>query len=201
MDNLERIANNGVYFKSEGNRKGRDQIGGIDHLMTTVYIDGVPTLVDMRVRLVQQERNSDTDNVLYYFTPETIKLKQEDGAASAAERQAFRGEASPSSNIIVPQRKSEVNGQSAPNSDGVFLPGETLSAEDLQKELKAVWKQRALEELNAAYEKNVGAVEDDSKLDELVLIEYDKRKDIFEEASAFEEAFCLHWKGLSQYLF
>ena len=72
LENIERIANNGVYFRSEGDRQGRDQIAGYDHLMTTVYIDNQPYVVDMRVRLVQQTTNSKTGNVLYYFTPEEI---------------------------------------------------------------------------------------------------------------------------------
>lgn len=31
LDNIERIANNGVWFDSQGDRKGRPQINGIDH--------------------------------------------------------------------------------------------------------------------------------------------------------------------------
>ena len=70
LDNLERIANNGVYFKSEGDRKSRDQIAGYDHLMTTVYLDGQPYTVDMRVRVYDSQAGG--ENRLYYFTPEEI---------------------------------------------------------------------------------------------------------------------------------
>lgn len=38
LDNLERIANNGVWFDSQGDRKGRQQIQRFDHLKTTVYM-------------------------------------------------------------------------------------------------------------------------------------------------------------------
>ena len=48
LDNIERIANNGVWKSGEGDRKQRQQIEGIDHLMTTVYIDNEPYVVDMR---------------------------------------------------------------------------------------------------------------------------------------------------------
>ena len=130
MEHLERIANNGVYFKSEGDRKGRPQINGIDHLMTTVYIDGTPTLVDMRVRLVQQEKAGPTENVLYYFSPETITLtpKKGDGNTPAAERQAFRGEASPSPMDTIPRAGPGVKGKDARMAGAVFLPGSGLDA-------------------------------------------------------------------------
>ena len=133
MEHLERIANNGVYFKSEGDRKGRPQINGIDHLMTTVYIDGTPTLVDMRVRLVQQEKAGPTENVLYYFSPETITLtpKKGDGNTPAAERQAFRGEASPSPMDTIPRAGPGVKGKDARMVGAVFLPGSGLDAGDM----------------------------------------------------------------------
>ena len=70
LNNIERIDNNGVYFKSEGDRKGRDQIAGYDHLMTTVYIDSQPYVVDMRVRVYDEA--SGGENRLYYFTSEEI---------------------------------------------------------------------------------------------------------------------------------
>ncbi len=108
LENIERIANNGVYFRSGGDEKGRPQIAGFDHLMTTVYIDNVPTVVDMRVKLVEETRDEDIDNVLYYFTPEAITITK-DGSAPAAERQAFRGEASPSFNATISQTDPVVN--------------------------------------------------------------------------------------------
>ncbi|MEG0597342.1 MAG: hypothetical protein RR502_04765, partial [Oscillospiraceae bacterium] len=81
----------------------------------TVYIDNVPTLVDMRVRLIQQEKNGPEENVLYYFSPETITLTKRDGDTPAAERQAFRGEASPSLDITLPQEQSGVNAEDMQN--------------------------------------------------------------------------------------
>ena len=80
LDNLERIANNGVWKSSSGDRKGRTQIQGFDHLMTTVYIDNEPYVVDMRVRLVRESSGKETDNVLYYFTPEEILSVKKAGA-------------------------------------------------------------------------------------------------------------------------
>ena len=159
LENIERIANNGVYFKSEGDRQGRDQIAGYDHLMTTVYIDNQPYVVDMRVRVY--DALSGGGNRLYYFTPEEIVTAKKIGAnlpTGTLHERTMSQETAPTIATTIPHPEQGVNARSAQNSDGVFLPGETLSAEDLQKELKAVWKQRALEELNAAYEKNVGAV-------------------------------------------
>ena len=78
IDNIERIANNGVYFKSEGDRKGRQQIAGYDHLMTTVYIDNQPYSVDMRVRVYDAPAGG--ENRLYYFTPEEIVTTKKVGA-------------------------------------------------------------------------------------------------------------------------
>ena len=104
VENLERIANNGVCFDSQGDRKRRETIQGVDHLMTTVYIDNVPYVVDMRVRIVQR-RAGDTaaDNVLYYLTPETITtIKKADGGTSAAGRHASDGEAPPSTITTIP---------------------------------------------------------------------------------------------------
>ena len=120
MDNLERIANNGVYYSSEGDRKGREHILGIDHLITSVYIDGTPMVVDMRVRVVQQERGGDSNNVLYYFTPEEINIIKESGSTSAAERQALRGEVSPLSVDRIAQKQGEIKGFSTPYSDAYY---------------------------------------------------------------------------------
>lgn len=117
MDNLERIANNGVYYSSEGDRKGREHILGIDHLITSVYIDGTPMVVDMRVRVVQQERGGDSNNVLYYFTPEEINIIKESGSTSAAERQALRGEVSPLSIDRIAQKQGEIKGIYTPYRD------------------------------------------------------------------------------------
>ena len=80
LDNLERIANNGVWKRAEGDRKERQQIPGFDYLMTTVYVDNEPYVVNMRVRLVQEAPGKETDNVLYYFTPEEILSVKKAGA-------------------------------------------------------------------------------------------------------------------------
>ena len=82
LDNVERIANNGVWKSGEGDRKERQQIQGFDHLMTTVYIDNEPYVVDMRVRLVREAPGKETDNVLYYFTPEEIMSVEKADASS-----------------------------------------------------------------------------------------------------------------------
>ena len=90
LDNLERIANNGVWKSSTGDRKQRQQIQGIDHLMTTVYIDNEPYVVDMRVRLVREAPGKETDNVLYYFTPEEIvSVEKADASSLSGKRHAF----------------------------------------------------------------------------------------------------------------
>lgn len=72
LSQLERVAQNGVYFQSAGDRRGRQQIAGYDHLMTMVYIDGNPYLVDMRVRVESEKVGA--GNRLYHFTPEVIKV-------------------------------------------------------------------------------------------------------------------------------
>lgn len=90
LDNIERIANNGVWKSGEGDRRGRPQIQGIDHLMTTVYIDSEPYVVDMRVRLVQEAPGKNADNVLYYFTPEEIVyVKKAETSSRSGKRHAF----------------------------------------------------------------------------------------------------------------
>ena len=112
MENLERIANNGVWFRSEGDRSGRGQVLGYDHLMTTVYIDNAPYLVDMRVRVAEQGLGTDAENRLYYFTPEEIvSVKSLDGNTPAGERHAFTGKVLPSSDSIVSPPPASVNPQ------------------------------------------------------------------------------------------
>ena len=114
MDNLERIANNGVWFESQGDRENRQQIQGFDHLKTTVYIDGVPHEVDMRVRLVQEKPGAQQDNVLYYFTPEELlTIKKVDTASPTGERRALTvsSENRSTSKATVPQAKPEVKAE------------------------------------------------------------------------------------------
>ena len=113
MDNLERITNNGVYFKSEGDRDARQQIPGWGHLMTTVYIDGVPYSVDMRVKLVEEKPGSELDNVLYYYSPEEIVKIEKVGPGAPAERRALsvKVESEPTSNPIIPTLEDGVNSE------------------------------------------------------------------------------------------
>jgi len=76
LDQIERIAQNGVYFSSKGDRKNRAQINGYDYLTTTVYIDGEPYAVDMRVRV--EDKKIGGANRLYHFTPEMIRVSKKD---------------------------------------------------------------------------------------------------------------------------
>ena len=120
LDNIDRIANNGVYFKSEGDRKGRDQIAGYDHLMTTVYIDNQPYTVDMRVRVYDEKTGG--GNTLYYFTPEeiiTTKKVDADLPTGTLHERTMIQEAAPTSISTIPQ--NEVVG----NSDNGSVMDET----------------------------------------------------------------------------
>ena len=127
LDNIERIANNGVWFDSQGDRKNRTQINGIDHLKTTVYIDGSPYEVDMRVRLVQENAGSTQDNVLYYFTPEeVVSIKRVDTAPPTGERRALTGASegvSTSSASIIADSSAGGNTQSAQAAGGLSGSG------------------------------------------------------------------------------
>ena len=52
-------------------------------MRTTVYIDNIPFIVNMRVRVSDQK--SGNGNTLYYFTPEAIEVaKKGDNNTSAA---------------------------------------------------------------------------------------------------------------------
>ena len=144
LDNIERIANNGVWFDSQGDRKNRTQINGIDHLKTTVYIDGSPYEVDMRVRLVQENANSAQDNVLYYFTPEeVVSIKRVDTAPPTGERRALTGASegvSTSTAPIIADSSAGGNTQSAPNKgdlSAVDTGGSLSLDEDAEQELDA----------------------------------------------------------------
>lgn len=113
LDNIDRIANNGVYFKSEGDRKGRDQIAGYDHLMTTVYIDNQPYTVDMRVRVYDEKTGG--GNTLYYFTPEeiiTTKKVDADLPTGTLHERTMIQEAAPTSISTIPQNRSYGNQKS-----------------------------------------------------------------------------------------
>ena len=148
LDNLERIANNGVWFDSQGDRKNRTQINGIDHLKTTVYIDGSPYEIDMRVRLVQENARSAQDNVLYYFTPEeVVSIKKVGTAPPTGERRALTGasEGVPTSSApIIADSSAGGNTQSAQSgpesSTGGFGPNTVGSAENPFKSAPKVSK-------------------------------------------------------------
>lgn len=143
MENLERIANNGVYFKSEGDRKRRDQILGVDHLMTTVYIDSAPYIVDMRVRVAEAGVGTHSNNVLYYFSPEEITtIEKADGSTPAAGRHASDGGAPPPTGITIPPMGGGVNIREMRSQGGVFQPGRGLGGQARKVELLPVWGAR-----------------------------------------------------------
>jgi hypothetical protein len=141
MENLERIANNGVYFKSEGDRKRRDQILGVDHLMTTVYIDNVPYIVDMRVRVAETGVGTHSNNVLYYFSPEEITtIKKADGSTPAAGRHASDGGAPPPTGITIPPMGGGVNIREMRSQGGAFQLGHGLGGQARKVELLPIRK-------------------------------------------------------------
>lgn len=120
VDNLERIANNGVWFDGQGDRLARDQILGVDHLKTTVYIDNAPYEVDMRVRIVQETPNADQNNVLYYLAPEEIlTVKKVDTNSPTVERRApnITSENVSTSNTNILDNESGVKNKFAQSSD------------------------------------------------------------------------------------
>ena len=127
---IERIAQNGVWYESEGDRQGRPQVAGYDYLKTTVYIDNNPYTVNMRVRVEDQRAGG--GNRLYHFTPETIEVtKKDDGAPSTTGRHAtsIKLEDNPSSDATVPQAKPEVKemteGLTRMNSENMHVKKET----------------------------------------------------------------------------
>ena len=137
LDNLERIANNGVYFRSEGDRKVRDQIAGYDHLLTTVYIDNQPYVVDMRVRVYDD--TSGGENRLYYFTPEEIvTTKKVEAEPPTVGRHAtnISSEVVSTSFPIISDSSAGGNPQSARNRTGVTAVGD----EYLQQALDEAWQ-------------------------------------------------------------
>ena len=137
LGQLERIAQNGVYFKSEGDRKSRPQVAGYDHLETTVYIDNIPYVVDMRVRV--EDEQSGGANRLYHFTPEAISVtRKNDGTTSTVGRRATNvhsSDAVPSFNSIISENPAGGNARSARNRAGVTAVGD----EYLQQALEEAW--------------------------------------------------------------
>lgn len=156
MDNLERIANNGVYFKSEGDRDARPQIPGWDHLMTTVYIDGEPYSVDMRVKLVEEKPGSGPDNVLYYYSPEEILTIEKVGPGAPVERHALnvKVESEPTSDPIIPSPGDGVNTEYAPTSGEVSAPadGDWQSLAQQADDLFPMPPERTKEEMDGLLE-------------------------------------------------
>lgn len=133
MDNLERIANNGVWKGGEGDRRGRPQVRGFDHLMTTIYIDNEPYVVDMRVQLVQQAPGQNTDNVLYYFTPEEIlSVEKAETSSPSGKRRALaaHGGNSVSADNSVSQKPADVK----PGTVGAAAAGfETPGSQSVER--------------------------------------------------------------------
>ncbi len=141
MENIERVANNGVYYASEGDRQGRGQIPGYDRLKSTVYIDNEPYAVDMRIRLLKQTVNSETENVLYYFTPEEVMSVKKVGAdLRTGKRPALTviREMAPTG-VRVTQPGTKVNPQNQKPIDLIELlkNGQRYSAEDAAREQEA----------------------------------------------------------------
>ena len=131
LDNLERIANNGIWFDSQSDRKGRQQIQGFDHLKTTVYIDNQPYMVDMRVKLVQKSPDQNTDNILYYFTPEEIVTIEKVGTnPPTGERRALTvgSEGVPTSDASISKSIGKVNPESGGQIDepAAVEPGRSI---------------------------------------------------------------------------
>jgi hypothetical protein len=113
LKQIERVAQNGVWYESEGDRNGRDQIAGYDRLKTTVYIDNVPYAVDIRVRVEDQSVGG--ENRLYYFTPDSIRItKETDTGLRRARFHKRTMEGASVSNPTLSQKPSGGNPQSAP---------------------------------------------------------------------------------------
>ena len=154
LGQLERIAQNGVYFSNEGDRRGRAQIAGYDHLMTTVYIDGSPYLVDMRVRVEDQKAGG--GNRLYHFTPEAIEvIKKNDGAASTAGRHAtsvHSTDTAPSSTPIIADSSAGGNTQSVQAGPAVFGEKQQIYPDRLVQRAAATLGESGSRAFLAAYD-------------------------------------------------
>lgn len=141
LENIERIANNGVYFKSEGDRQNRDQIAGYDHLLTTVYIDNQPYVVDMRVRVYDDP--SGGENRLYYFTPEEIVTTKKVGAnfpTGTLHERTMSQETAPTSTFNVPQAVPGVKNQYMQDGARVFTKQAARASGEMP--LDENWRER-----------------------------------------------------------
>jgi len=74
VDNLEKVFDNSVWVESRGDRKNRTQIDGFDTLRTSFYVDGQPYYADIVVKVVRPRQNADSENVIYFLEPETVKI-------------------------------------------------------------------------------------------------------------------------------
>ena len=74
VDNLEKAFDNSVWVGSQGDRKNRTQIDGFDTLRTSFYVDGQPYYADIVVKVVRPRQNADSENVIYFLEPETVKI-------------------------------------------------------------------------------------------------------------------------------
>lgn len=89
VDNLEKAFDESVWASSEGDRKNRPQINGFDRLRTSFYIDGKPYYADIVVKVVQQGKEADSENVVYFLEPESIEvIKKVDPQSPTLERHA-----------------------------------------------------------------------------------------------------------------
>lgn len=88
VDNIEKAFDNSVWASSEGDRQNRAQINGFDRLRTSFYIDGKPYYADIVVKVVQQGKQADSENVVYFLEPEAIEVKKVDPQSPTLERHA-----------------------------------------------------------------------------------------------------------------
>lgn len=89
VDNLEQIFDSSVWAYSEGDRKWRDQTDGFDTLRASFYVDGEPYYADIKVKVVRDGKLSDSENVVYFLEPESIKtIKKVDTTTPTLKRLA-----------------------------------------------------------------------------------------------------------------
>lgn len=144
VDNIEKAIDSSVWVGSEGDRKNRTQINGFDTLRTSFYIDGEPYYADIIVKVVQQGKDANSENVVYFLEPESIaKIKKVDAHTPTLERHApkilFRDAASTEDSI--PQGGMEVkNIRSTSNDAGNemdLVPAETTGTGTHQPQIQA----------------------------------------------------------------
>ena len=120
LKQIERIAQNGVWYESKGDRAGRDKVAGYDRLKATVYIDGDPYEINMRVRV--EDKTAGGENRFYYFTPEVIQATKETDADLRRIRFRERTmEGTSASGITLSQKPRGVNTQPA-QTESINIP-------------------------------------------------------------------------------